>query len=248
MSYMSATGWYNMKTREVMPGFEINPEDTVVDVGCGPGHTCTFAAKQGAEVVGIDISPEAIAKLKRNMGSLPAHSFQAVTSDCNPIPLPSGRATCVICMEVLEHVDDPAAFLSELARIGKPGARFLISVPAPLSESIQKEIAPAAYWKKPNHIRVFSEQAFLAAVRSAGLEVKTQTAYGFYWSMWWTLRWAVAEDNIPFGKSGNSPILRHWNKTWKALLAAPQGQHVWKALERALPKSQIVIACKPETA
>ena len=105
-------------------------------------------------------------------------------------------------------------------------------------------IAPPAYWAKPNHIRVFERDEFCRTVESAGLAVEQHLFYGFYWSMWWTLRWAVEEDDIPIGRCGHSALLNHWNNTWKALLSAPQGKHVWRALENALPKSQAIIARK----
>ncbi len=242
---LSTSGWYNMRRKELAPGFRITHTDSVVDVGCGPGNASVFAAKQGAAVVSLDVDAAAIERLEQQMSQLPVRSFQAFASHCNPIPLAADHATVVLAMEVLEHVDDPGVFLGELVRIGKPGARYLISVPDPTSEAVQGVIAPPTYWKKPNHIRVFQRDEFHAAVHSAGLMVEQQFYYGFYSSMWWSLRWAVREDGIPFGHSGHSALLRDWNRTWKHLLSSPHGQQIWKALENALPKSQAIIARKP---
>ena len=242
---LSTSGWYNMRRQELAPGFRITHTDSVVDVGCGPGNASLFAAKQGAAVVSLDIDAAAIERLEQQMSQLRVRSFQGFVSHCNPVPLAAEHATVVLAMEVLEHVDDPAAFLAELVRIGKPGTRYLISVPDPASEAVQGEIAPPTYWRKPNHIRVLQRDEFLGAVRSAGLTVERQFYYGFYSSMWWSLRWAVHEDGIPFGHCGHSALLRDWNKTWKSLLSSPHGQHIWKALENALPKSQAIIAHKP---
>jgi SAM-dependent methyltransferase len=241
---LSTSGWYNMRRGELAPGFRITRADSVVDVGCGLGNASLFAGKQGAAVVSLDIDPRAIERLERQMSDVKARSFQAFVSHCNPIPLAADCATVVLAMEVLEHVDDPAAFLAQLVRIGKPEARYLISVPDPASEAVQGKIAPPGYWSKPNHIRVFERDEFQSAVESAGLTVERQFYYGFYSSMWWSLRWAVREDDIPFGHSGHSDLLRDWNKTWKSLLSSPHGQHIWKALENALPKSQAIIARK----
>jgi SAM-dependent methyltransferase len=245
MLSLSTSGWYNMRRGELAPGFRIARADSVVDVGCGPGNASLFAAKQGAAVVSLDIDTAAIERLEQQMRDIRARSFQAFVSHCNPIPLAADCATVVLAMEVLEHVDDPAAFLAELVRIGKPGARYLISVPDPASEAVQGKIAPPGYWSKPNHIRVFQRDDFVGAVESAGLTVERQFYYGFYSSMWWSLRWAVREHDIPFGHSGHSALLRDWNKTWKSLLSSPHGQHIWKALENALPKSQALVAHKP---
>jgi SAM-dependent methyltransferase len=241
---LAQSGWYNGRTRELAPGFKIAAADTVVDVGCGAGNTSTFAARQGAEVISLDIDASAIEGLKRNMSEARPRSFQALVSDCNPIPLPRECGTVVLAMEVLEHVDDPAAFLAELVRIGKPDARYLISVPDSLSESIQRTTAPPTYWSKPNHIRVFERDQFRSAVELAGLSVERHFFYGFYSSMWWSLYWAVPPNRIPYGKSGDSDLLKNWNRTWKALLATPHSRHIWEALENALPKSQAIVARK----
>jgi SAM-dependent methyltransferase len=246
-------GWHNMATGELIPGLKVTADDTVVDVGCGLGHASVFAAKQGAEVVGIDISRPEIEGLTQRFGEVQVNNrrragrpLRAVVSDCNPIPLPDKYATVVLAMEVLEHVDDPARFMNELLRIGHPGARYLIAVPDPLCESVQRKIAPPSYWEKPNHLRVFDREDFQQLLEAAGLVVDQRLYYGFFWSVWWSLYWAVPPNNIGFGKSGDSPLLRNWNKTWKALLTAPEAHHVWKALENAMPKSQAILAHKPE--
>ena len=170
---LSTSGWYNMRRQESAPGFRITHTDSVVDVGCGPGNASLFAAKQGAAVVSLDIDAAAIERLEQQMSQLRVRSFQGFVSHCNPVPLAAEHATVVLAMEVLEHVDDPAAFLAELVRIGKPGTRYLISVPDPASEAVQGEIAPPTYWRKPNHIRVLQRDEFLArsgrpALRSSG--------------------------------------------------------------------------------
>ncbi len=242
---LSISGWYDMERKELAPGFPIASSDSIVDIGCGLGNASLFAARQGAEVVSLDIDPSAIANIEQKMCDVQPKSFQAIVSDSNPVPLPAACATVVLAMEVLEHVDEPAVFLAELLRIGKPGARYLISVPDPASEGSQRKIAPSSYWKKPNHLRVFGRDEFRAAVESAGLIVEQQFFYGFYSTMWWSLRWAVEEDEIPFGQAGHSELLSNWNKTWKTLLTQPQGKRIWEAFEEAMPKSQAIIARKP---
>ena len=253
--WMWKSGWYSSATQELAPGLKITEADTVVDVGCGPGGAAVFAARHGAKVVGVDVDAAELDRLKQRLQAELAEnpkrairkgleSLETIVSDCNPIPLSADFATTVVAMEVLEHVDDPAKFLAELVRIGKPGARYLLSVPDPASESIQRRIAPASYWSKPNHIRVFERDEFQQVVEQAGLAVERRLYHGFYWSIWWSLFWAAPQNNIPFGKSGGCDILRNWNKTWKALITDPKAEHVWRALEDALPKSQVIIARK----
>ncbi|MEN6405243.1 MAG: class I SAM-dependent methyltransferase [Thermoguttaceae bacterium] len=256
---MQKSGWYNSATGEIAPGFPIRSADRVVDIGCSTGNISVFAAKQGADVVGIDIDASAIETLRERfrtqfpVPSASPHSetppvsrqHEALVSDCNPIPLPADYADVVLVMEVLEHVDDPAAMLREAVRIGKRNARYLFLVPDPLAESVQRVIAPPVYWQRPNHLRVFEREEIQGLVESAGLVVDRKLFDGFYWSMWWFLYWAVPKNSIPPGKTGDSELLRHWNETWISLISTPKGDQIRQALENAMPKSQVLIAHKP---
>lgn len=236
-------GWFKHETHELLPGFPITQNDTFVDVGCGDGMSSEFAALCGAEVFAFDIDPDAIASVERRMkGKNPARPFRAAVSDSNPLPLSDGTATRVVCQEVIEHVDDPRQFLAELVRIGKPGARYLLTVPDPASEALQKSLAPDIYWRKPNHLRVLGREEFDGLVEGAGLTIEARTHYSFFWTMWWALFWAD-KGGFEFGSAG-TPVLGHWNKCWTALMAAPNGARVKKALDDHMPKSQIVLARK----
>lgn len=225
------------------PGFEIEPTDTVVDVGCGPGNVCVYAGHRGADVIGIDNEPIEIERAAVAMRGVPARSFRGIVSDANPIPLPDACASAVVATEVMEHVDDPPRFLAELVRIGKPGARYLISVPDTSSEAIMREVAPSWYWEKPLHIHVFERTEFARLVRAAGLDIVAYHAVGFYWSMWWALRMAIGMEH-KYAEPPDDPLLSRWNALAATLREAPHGPEVLGALDRALPKSQVIIATK----
>jgi SAM-dependent methyltransferase len=236
-------GWFNHRTGELLSGFAIGGEDTVVDVGCGTGPACEFAARRGAEVYAVDIDPDAIAAVRKRMQGVElARPFHTVVSDSDPLPLPNGIATRVLAQEVMEHVDDPRRFVAELVRIGRPGARYLLTVPDPASEAVQKVLAPDLYWRRPNHLRVFERKEFEGLITAAGLRIEHRAYYGFFWSMWWALFWCGGRGT-EFGGSV-TPLLKRWNQTWAALLTTPGGDRVRRALDEFMPKSQIVIARK----
>ena len=77
---------------ELFPGFEVTAADTLVDVGCGPGQPCVLAGNVGADVIAVDIDPDVIRQVERTMRGVPARSFRAVVSDCDPLPLPDDVA------------------------------------------------------------------------------------------------------------------------------------------------------------
>ncbi|VVN97913.1 class I SAM-dependent methyltransferase [Pseudomonas fluorescens] len=235
------SGWFNQQTNELFKGFEIRADDIVLDVGCGDGGNVHFCGMRGAKIIIADIDAAKVEATRQRLSDTPAREVQCVVSDCNPLPLADGTATRVVSTEVIEHVDDPAQFLSELVRVGKPGALYLLSVPHPSSENLQKDIAAPEYFQKPNHIRVISEEQFKQMVSDAGLEVLSHDQYGFYWSLWMMLFW---EAKVDFANPDH-PLLNHWADTWRAVLESPRGAVIKQALDAVVAKSQVIIARKP---
>jgi len=156
-------------------------------------------------------------------------------------------------MEMLEHVDEPAEVLRELVRIGKPGALYLISVPDALSERVQMPFAPEQYFQRPNHIHIFEREEFAQLVTDAGLEILERSSYGFFWNLWMCMYWVCGEAvaGTPEAVSHDCaqppyfPILDDFTSVWGRLLTLPEAEPMRKALDAALPKSQIIIARKP---
>jgi SAM-dependent methyltransferase len=212
-------------------------------VSCGAAGISIGAGKLGCDVIAIDLQPDGIERTVAAMRTVPARSFRPIHSDCNPIPLPDGSASAVVVLEVMEHMDDPARFLAELVRVGKPDARYLISVPDPASEALMRVVAPARYFQKPVHQYVFERRQFADLVRGAGLAIEGRDYCNFYWSLWWVFRMASGTSYLP-GQPGPPPIIAAWNEVWKALEALPKGAQVARALDRAIPKSQVVRARK----
>ncbi|WP_211462659.1 class I SAM-dependent methyltransferase [Collimonas silvisoli] len=246
------SGWFRQDSGELLEGFAITPADVVLDVGCGEGGATMFAARCGAHVIFSDTDAAQVARLSAKVADSPARSSQALVCDTNPLPLPDACASRIIAMEMLEHVDDPAQVLAELVRVGQPGALYLLTVPDPVGEGLQKQLAPASHFQKPNHIHVFERDAFAALVTDAGLQIERRQASGFFWSLWMCLYWAskpdgegdqgATRDNI---KPPYPPLLDEWAKTWHQLISLPEGARIKQVLDSVMPKSQAIIARKP---
>ncbi len=234
------SGWYNQETGELMAGFPVSAEDVVVDVGCGDGGVSSFCARQGAHLILADADPERLKEAVTRLRTTPARGLEAHVTRADPLPLDDASVTRVICTEVLEHVDDPAVFMAELVRVGRPGALYLLTVPGGGQEHVQKQVAPAYYFEKPNHIRIFDGDSFPALVEQAGLVIERTAAQGFYWSVWWALFWQTGTT-----LEQNHPTLDAWASTWKQVLDGANGPAVKAALDAALPKSQVIVARKP---
>ncbi len=235
------SGWFLNDSSEIFRGMSIGSDDVVVDVGCGDGGSILFCARKGARAVAIDLDPGTLAKTKAKLDDIEPGRHEAHVADASELPLPDAFATRIICTEVLEHVDDPQKVLGELVRIGRPGARYLLSVPDALQENLQKHVAPPLYFEKPNHIRIIEREQFAQWVGDAGLIIEQQSSYGFFWSIWWALFWACDVDL----EHPDHPALQHWTATWKAILDSPKGLSLKQNLDRFMPKSQVIVARKP---
>lgn len=238
-------GWFNGQTGEIAPGVRIRPSHSVIDVGCGDGGFIGFVAGQGAEVIFIDRDARRLAGTEARIRQSPARAYRAIESDCDPIPLDDGIGDLVICTEVLEHVPDPAKFLNEVIRVAKPGAQLLISVPDSRSEQFVSATAPPQCFEVPNHIRIFTAQAFEQLLLDAGLEIESHQFTGCFWSMYWPLSWMTCEPGGGLPVDNRHPIVEHWVELWEMIQQHADGHKIRDALNQLLPKSQTIVARKP---
>jgi len=238
----SLSGWFKNDTGELIEGFRISSEDIVIDVGCGDSPYLYFCAMQGADVICVDIDAQKVSAMEKKLRESSAGSVRAFVSDACPLPVDDALVTKIIAMEVMEHVDNPVEFLKELVRVGKPGAQYLITVPDSAAENLQKDLAPAEYFTKPNHLRVIGREEFEQMVLDAGLLIEQHKYYGFYWSVWWIFFWTCNQALTPPWH----PLLESWTQTWKLLLEAKDGPRIKRVLDNYMPKSQAIIARKPD--
>jgi 2-polyprenyl-6-hydroxyphenyl methylase/3-demethylubiquinone-9 3-methyltransferase len=99
----------------------------VLDVGCGGGILSEAMARSGARVLGIDLSQAVldVAELHALEGKL-AVEYRAIAAE-ELAEVQPGSFDLVTCMEMLEHVPDPATTLGALAALVKPGGHVIVS-------------------------------------------------------------------------------------------------------------------------
>ncbi|MBT2338605.1 MULTISPECIES: class I SAM-dependent methyltransferase [Pseudomonas] len=247
-------GWFSNETGELLKGFAVGANDTLLDVGCGEGVATLFAVRQGAAVIFTDSEQDKVRDLARQVEAQTTAPFLGLVSNSLPLPLADGCANKIVCMEVLEHIDKPEPFMAELVRMGQPGAQYLLSVPAPVGEHLQRGIAPASYFQAPNHVQIFSAERFAALVEDAGLVIEHRQASGFFWVMGMIFFWAseqAAGRNIEGAvrdriQAPYPALMERWAGVWQDLLTQPDGLAIKQVLDRFMPKSQVIIARKPD--
>ena len=96
-----------------------------LDVGCGAGLLAEPLARLGARVTGIDAAPQVVA-VAREHAAARGLTIEYRAGDVDQL---DGEFDLITCMEVIEHVADPAAFLKSLAKRLAPGGLLVLSTP-----------------------------------------------------------------------------------------------------------------------
>ena len=95
----------------------------VLDVGCGGGILAEAMARRGARVTGIDLSDKALRVAELHL----QESKLDVRYEKSTVENYAGEFDIVTCMELLEHVPDPASMVAACARLVRPGGHVFFS-------------------------------------------------------------------------------------------------------------------------
>jgi 2-polyprenyl-6-hydroxyphenyl methylase/3-demethylubiquinone-9 3-methyltransferase len=149
----------------------------VLDVGCGGGLLAEGMARRGALVTGIDLAPEALAVARLHaIESGVAVEYRQVAVETLAEAEP-GTRDVVTCLEMLEHVPDPAAVVASLARLVRPGGHVVCSTINRNAKSFALAIVGAEYVARllpmgtHRYARLIRPSELSRWARAAGLEL-----------------------------------------------------------------------------
>jgi SAM-dependent methyltransferase len=112
-------GFYAKYADTLQPG---RPGARALDVGCGVGQVVRRLKDAGFAAHGVEVSEPNVAKAKE-------FGLDCALYDGRHLPFPDRHFASVGALNVLEHVEEPEAFVAELVRVTEPGGRVLISSP-----------------------------------------------------------------------------------------------------------------------
>ena len=99
----------------------------VLDIGCGGGILSESIARQGAEVLGIDLAADAIEVARQHAEQQGVALRYRVVAAEDLAAEAAGQYDVVTCMEMLEHVPDPEPIIAACATLLKPGGDVFLS-------------------------------------------------------------------------------------------------------------------------
>ena len=161
----------------------------VLDVGCGGGLLTESLARAGAAVTGIDLAPGMIEVARLHAAESGLTIDYRVASAEELARESPGRFAVVTCMEMLEHVPDPAAMVATLARLLSPrGALFVSTINRNLksfllaivgAEYVLRVIPPGTHEYErlivPSELARWARAAGLTLAELAGIEFNPLT-------------------------------------------------------------------------
>ena len=181
--------WWD-PTSEFKPLHDINPlrltyidercgglrDKLVLDVGCGGGILAEAMAGQGARVTGIDLSEKALGVARLHQLESGAEvdyrliAAEALATDA------AGNYDVVTCMELLEHVPEPASTIAACAQLTRPGGMVVFSTINRNAKSYLFAVIGAEYILRllprgtHDYARFLKPAELAASARRAGLE------------------------------------------------------------------------------
>ena len=150
------------------PGWE------ALDIATGAGHAALAVAPHVAHVMATDLTEAMLATAREFLASQGALNVNFQLADAEELPFPAGSFDLVTCRIAPHHFPHPERFLSEVARVLRPGGLFV------LQDQVTPEDAAAAAYitaferrRDPSHQRALSETEWMGQLAAAGLVVET---------------------------------------------------------------------------
>jgi SAM-dependent methyltransferase len=158
--------WAWRRRRALLLG-EARRGERVLDVGCGAGRFVAALREAGAEPIGVELAAAALERARRNV---PGADLRLIAQD-GALPLDHGEIDLAWCSEVLEHVPDTVAFLTEIRRVLKRDGRLLVTVPD--HGRLRRTLIALAeydahYDPLGQHVRFYTRRSLARALHATG--------------------------------------------------------------------------------
>lgn len=163
-----------------------------LDVGCGGGEFLAALQGQGWQVQGTEINASIAGFARRRRG------LDLTNADSACLPYASGCFDLITFWDVLEHLPDPCLALREAARLARPSARLVASLPNP--ESLEANIMGRywAGWDLPRHLWLFPRQVLTDLMEDAGWQVdEVRCLRGRHWLLAKGLDYWLQDKHLP---------------------------------------------------
>ncbi len=109
------------------------PEDTVLDIACGPGLLVCAFARMVRHAVGIDLTPAMLEQARKTQQEQGLQNVSWQLGDVTALPYPDAHFSIVSSRFAFHHFQEPLAPLREMKRVCKPKGRIVVADSAPVA-------------------------------------------------------------------------------------------------------------------
>jgi ubiquinone/menaquinone biosynthesis C-methylase UbiE len=147
---------------------EAGPNDTSLDVACGPGLLACAFARVVRHAVGIDLTPAMLEQARKTQAAQGLENVTWQEGDVMALPYPGGHFSIVSSRFAFHHLLDPLSALKEMKRVCKPDGRIVVADMAPAAEKADALNAEERM-RDPSHVRGMPEAELRSLFDQAGL-------------------------------------------------------------------------------
>lgn len=145
--------------------------DHMLDIATGGGHVARVFAPHAGSIIASDLTPEIISHAERAFAEWELANVTTAVADAENLPFGDASFDLVTCRIAPHHFPDPASFVREVARVLRPGGRFV------LVDSTVPEGDDGVFFNRfeklrdPSHVRSLTIGEWAALLASAGFMV-----------------------------------------------------------------------------
>ena len=150
-----------------------NGSERVLDVATGGGHTALAFAPHVREVIATDLTIPMLMAAAQFIRQQKAANVQFARADAEALPFAAASFDFVTVRIAPHHFPEPTAFVSEVARVLRPGGSFIFNDNiVPEDANLAAFINRAEQWRDPSHVRCLSINEWKTLMKIAGLTVR----------------------------------------------------------------------------
>ncbi len=232
----------------------LQPNERVLDLGCGFGRHAYEALRRGANVVACDLGYDELVQVRSVAAVMLADGeidkgtmLETANGDATQLPFADESFDRIIASEVMEHIEEDEKVLQELTRVLRPGGTLAITIPSKFPERLCWALSED--YHAPNaeggHVRIYGRTELEEKMLFAGLSpLGSHKAHALHSPYWW-LRCAIGPNKTI--EENRLVSVYHRLLTWDIVKAPKLTRWTESLLNPLLDKSKIVYAAKPNS-
>ncbi len=195
----------------------VTAQDTVLDLGCGPGIVSCAFAEVARHVTGIDLAPAMLERARARQAQRSLTNMTWTCGDVSRLPFADGSFSMVVTRYTFHHFLSPAVVLAEMKRVCRPSGRVVVADVTPDARKLQ------AYdqfekLRDPSHAHALSLEGLKAL---------------------------FAEANLPATEMESFPLELNFEDLMSGSFPNPEDvERIWQRLRDDLDKDDIGLAIK----